>query len=266
MAGVEIEPADTITVLGVIIDPQLTWSDQAACAVRKTHNAIHAVHRAARHMSAADRGDLMAAIALPYLDYCQVPMVGATSAATALYRGAYYRAARVAARQLKWRPGLREEQWRTAPALVKLRRWTTWERRRAAERAAAVSTIWHREHPRALRQWLPSAPTAVRTERLPQVRPMLHPTRAFGDKMFAVWAPRVATQVLRGTVLSGLPDVERPTPAKAVPEQRGAPSDEWAAQRRAYHAEVVALFRVQTRFHIPAGGSAGWLQAVQHSA
>eukprot|EP00660_Eupelagonema_oceanica_P013114 gene13114-biopygen17663 len=252
MNGTHIEPAETIRILGVLLDEQLTWEAHAADAARRAHNAIHAVHRTARHLPTRDRGDLMAALALPYLDYCQVPMVLPSAAATATFKKAYNRAARVAARQWRWRPGLPEERWRTAPALARLHRWTTWERRRAADRAAAVCKLWHRRQPQSLCRWLPDSPTDPPRGRVPGLRQVIHPRTVFGGNMFASWAPRIATQVLRGTVLNGLPGVDRPQRPR-TDKPHAAPPDEWATQRQAYHREVTAwrgqAFSTQSVIH-----------------
>eukprot|EP00660_Eupelagonema_oceanica_P007785 gene7785-biopygen32401 len=259
MDGIVVEPSDSIKILGVLLDGDLTWEPQAAEAARRTHNAIHAVLRAARHLPVVDRGQLMAAMALPYVDYCQVAMVLPSSTATRTFRGAYNRAARVAARQQRWRPGLKDERWRTEPALARLRRWTTWERRRAAERAAAVCKIWHSDYPQALRKWLPDSPSAARTERVPWVRPLVCPRTEMGLHMFAAWAPEVATKVLNGSVLDGLPDVPReapPTSPRRVIHR--APSDEWARQRHAFHSTVVERFWSFPGFTLPAGDAAVW--------
>eukprot|EP00660_Eupelagonema_oceanica_P009209 gene9209-13390_t len=174
-----------------------------------------------------------------------------SASACGLFRRAYNRAARVAARQLRWRPGLREDQYRTMPALSKLRKWTTWERRRAAERAAAVSTIWHRDVPRSLRAMLRGAPEDVQRRRVPTVRPLMHARTAFGERMFGVWAPRVLEAVLRGSVLAGLPAVPASQTPTLAAVHHQPPSDEWAAQRRAYQAEVVHRYQGWRGFALP---------------
>eukprot|EP00660_Eupelagonema_oceanica_P014342 gene14342-11174_t len=258
MAGTQINPSAVVQVLGVLIDEQLTWEPQATEAARRSRNAVHAMHRAARHLPTRARGDLTAALALPYLDYCQLPMVQLSAAADRTFQKAYNYAARVAARQLRWRPGLPEEQWSTGPALKRLHRWTTWPRRRAAERAATVCAIWHREHPRSLRKWLPDPPTEPLRGRVPQIRPLLRPRSDMGEKMFAYWAPVIATKAVMGTVLHGLPDVKRsPRSTKNTPHM-ARPSDEWATQRIAYHREVVGLYAGWGRYELPPRSSSAW--------
>eukprot|EP00660_Eupelagonema_oceanica_P015950 gene15950-8240_t len=102
----------------------------------------------------------------------------------------------------------------------------------------------------------------ARAARVTLVRPLLHPRSRFSEKMFAAWAPRVATAVLRGAVLADLPDVPRPPPERGQVAPHAAPVDEWAAQRRAYHAELVDTFSQSARFCVPAGDAAAWAEAL----
>eukprot|EP00660_Eupelagonema_oceanica_P001151 gene1151-21247_t len=159
MAGVVIEPSPTINVLGVVIDAQLTWEQQAAIAARRARNAMHAVHRATRHMPRDDRALLMASMAHPYLDYCQSALAQPSARAKAVLRRMYERTARVAARLAPEQvTGGGRRIWRTRPAFYHLRRWPTWDRRRAATQAAWAMSIWHRQRPLALRELLRGTP------------------------------------------------------------------------------------------------------------
>eukprot|EP00666_Eupelagonemidae_sp_cell4sb_P010465 gene10465-22480_t len=93
---------------------------------------------------------------------------------------------------------------RSVRALRKLP-WTTWERRRAAMQAAAVSKIWHHGEPRVLSSRLRLRPEQQVMQRRVAV-PIARARLQFREKMFGRWAPRVLTRVLRGEVLQGLPD------------------------------------------------------------
>eukprot|EP00660_Eupelagonema_oceanica_P005574 gene5574-2849_t len=247
MAGTRVEPTQTIVVLGVTVDAQRTWEPHAQVAARRARNAMHAVHRAARRLPRADRSWLMAAMAHPYLDYAQVAMAHQSAKAEAIFRAAYNRTARVAARLAPEPAGAGGGRriWRSRPAFYELRRWPTWERRCAAARAAWAMQVWHRQHPRELRCLLrgePQSPQPGRPQRVPMMRPLVQPrSKIFGPKMFAVWAPRVITRVLQGSVFEGLPDLPR---KPATPRRGGGqpPSDEYVLQRRAFHESVLAQY------------------------
>eukprot|EP00660_Eupelagonema_oceanica_P017737 gene17737-biopygen2720 len=127
-----------------------------------------------------------------------------------------------------------------------------------------VPTVgYEQQGPVVLLDAMPDSPTAPRLERVPTIKTLLHPRTQFGVKMFAAWAPKVATAVLRGTVLDGLPDVHRrsPSPPPVTVNAPRAASDEWDAQRRTYHCEVVAKFAAWPEFVLPPGSSPGWRSA-----
>eukprot|EP00660_Eupelagonema_oceanica_P019035 gene19035-biopygen8430 len=259
MAGTSIRPSETIKILGVLLDPQLSWVAHAGVAANKSRNAAMAVYRAARHLSIADRATLMAALAHPYLDYCQTPMVYPSAAASKCFVRAYNLSARLAARLPPDMAIGRKRIWRTKSAQRKLP-WTTWDRRRAAHRAAEVSKIWHSDEPEQLRTLLAGDPSAQVTARVPRVRATMHPRLCIGEKAFAAWAPRVLTEVLHGTVLKELPDVRRSqnstsrnstsqnSTGEVAVSRSFRPGDEFEAQRRAYHGEVIARFHRVRQF------------------
>eukprot|EP00660_Eupelagonema_oceanica_P019326 gene19326-biopygen6145 len=139
--------------------------------------------------------------------------------------------------------------WRTTPALKEVR-WTTWERRRAAQRAADVSGIWHDGQADELRALLPSSPSEQVRNRKPYYRSVLPARSVFGKKAFSAWAPQVLTAVIRGTVLDGLPAVPLPPPPEKPACVSARPADEYEAQRVAYHSEVVERFRHVQKFQI----------------
>eukprot|EP00666_Eupelagonemidae_sp_cell4sb_P003488 gene3488-1696_t len=89
----------------------------------------------------------------------------------------------------------------------------------------------------------------------PQLAWDAHAAVAFGKKQFAWWAPSCITAMLRGDVLRGLQDVDRPAPPpRPPPSPRQQPSDEFAAQRAAYHAEVVRTYqRGGPEYSVPTG-------------
>eukprot|EP00663_Eupelagonemidae_sp_cell21sb_P004939 gene4939-6571_t len=74
MAKASLTPGDTIKVLGVLLDPQLTWEAHNIVAANRARGAMHAVHRAARYLPAKDRATLMEAVSLPYIDYAQAAL------------------------------------------------------------------------------------------------------------------------------------------------------------------------------------------------
>eukprot|EP00663_Eupelagonemidae_sp_cell21sb_P008597 gene8597-4072_t len=229
MASVDIPPAETMRVLGAVLDPQVTWEPHAAAAASRTRRAALAVWRAARFLPRPDRARLMEMLALPYLDYAQLPMVHAAASSLTAQRRAYNFTARIAAAQKHSRP-----------ALAKLR-WPCYERRRAAQRAAEVSALWHSQEPRRLRALLPGSPDDQIVSRRARLPPQ--PVRtAFGQKCLAHWGPVVLSQITDGTVFNGLPEpsAQPPAPKRAEKTQPQAPSDEHQAQRAAYQAEAMA--------------------------
>eukprot|EP00660_Eupelagonema_oceanica_P018094 gene18094-14812_t len=187
-------------------------------------------------------------------------MAHPSARAERMLRQVYERAARVAAALPPEAVKGRKRIWRTRPALYVLPDWATWERRRTASRAAWAMTIWHRQHPRALRKLLlgePTEPQPGRPQRVPLLRPVVQSrSKVFGPKMFAQWAPKVITQVLQGVLLKEMPDVPRAPPDKS-PTAGGQqpPADEYRLQRLAYHAEVTALY-AKREFLLPADTAA----------
>eukprot|EP00663_Eupelagonemidae_sp_cell21sb_P001089 gene1089-6108_t len=240
MAGATITPAATIRILGVLLDPQLTWEAHSIATATKARNAVHAVRRAARFLPREDRALLMEAMALPYVDYAQTALSQPSKRAQGHLRRAYNRAARVAACK-----------WRTRPALFQLR-WASFARRRAAQRASGVAALWHRPMP-----WqtglLPGSPGDVLTSRRSRYlpRPVLS---AFGAKMLSHWGPAVLSQISDNTVFDGIPEQpERPPTPKQTgqPPPPPVPSDEYTAQRRAFQAEAVASFGMYHEISLP---------------
>eukprot|EP00660_Eupelagonema_oceanica_P019759 gene19759-biopygen2698 len=236
----KIRPSETIKVLGVLIDERLSWEDQAAAAARKALNAARTVKSAARYLRfRRDRGRFMRALAHPHLDYCQTALAGPTAAAVSFYVRAYHRTARIAARTE-----------RSEPALQRLE-WPTWERRRAAARAAFATKVWHEREPAALRDLLPEAP------RLPEegmhTRAMLRgemqepqPNLVLGCKAFRIWAPRVINQVSGSVVFEDCapqPEISRHSqpkePRGGRPAQGPADTDvEYGVPPRRWDATV----------------------------
>eukprot|EP00660_Eupelagonema_oceanica_P019738 gene19738-biopygen4054 len=93
---------------------------------------------------------------------------------------------------------------RSAPAFAKLG-WPSWERRRAAARAAFVAKVHEEGEPPSLKELLPPPladglegmlPSAARRGEL--VEPA--PRTAAGEQAFSVWAPRVVNQIINDNV------------------------------------------------------------------
>eukprot|EP00660_Eupelagonema_oceanica_P019463 gene19463-biopygen6390 len=144
MAGQKVERRSVIKVLGVLLDDRLSWEQHNAAAAGRAINAARTVKRACRYIRGyKDRGQFLRALAHPHLDYCQSALVAGTAQAEQVVRRAYNRTARIAVMSE-----------RSAPALAKLR-WPSWERRRAAARAAFTQKIWVEGEPPSLRELLP---------------------------------------------------------------------------------------------------------------
>ncbi len=247
MAGEEIAPRDVIKILGCTLDPDLAWDAHAAVATSRAHGAVNSVCRAARHLSARDRGRLMVALAHPHLDYCQTAIAAPSHHAGDIFRRAYNHSARRAVRP--WEPWCRSPRslagrQRTDPALARLR-WPTWQRRCAARRAARVSQLWHAEEPVALCSALHEAcgrPSDMVVGRRP-LRALPQPRTQFGRKAFSLWAPQVLQAVLTNAVLADTPGIPRPPrpvrAARSVPPQ----ADEHKLERDAFLAAVTEYYQ-----------------------
>eukprot|EP00666_Eupelagonemidae_sp_cell4sb_P017820 gene17820-biopygen38860 len=137
LAGMAVKPAETIKILGVLLDQQMTWEPHAAAAAGRADSALHQIRRNARWLTTKERAHLAQALALPHLDYCQSALASPTKSATETLTRAYNRAARVSARME--RKGFRRRAplptERSEPAL-RTTKWPTWARRRVATAAA----------------------------------------------------------------------------------------------------------------------------------
>eukprot|EP00660_Eupelagonema_oceanica_P019637 gene19637-biopygen19147 len=182
----------------------------------------------------------MRALAHPYLDYGQSALQHPTKAAESFLTRAYHRTARIAARTE-----------RSEPALRKLG-WCTWERRRAACRAAFAAKVWYEGEPAALRELLPEPPqlptdgmhtrAALRGE---LQEPMCN--IALGRKAFCNWGPTVLNQVLRSNVFEDCAPQQAKTKHKKPKKPQGdapahRPSDADVVVRRTYYAELAQKF------------------------
>ena len=124
MSGTQLAPTGSIKILGVLLDASLTWEIQAEAANVRSRNACYAVQNAARHLNIADRSRLLAALALPPLDYCRLATSRPSVAAADVWRRAYHRAARIGAGtqlSLRARVRLNFPQW--ASSSTALARW-----------------------------------------------------------------------------------------------------------------------------------------------
>eukprot|EP00660_Eupelagonema_oceanica_P019370 gene19370-biopygen8999 len=160
-----------------------------------------------------------------------------TKAAESFLTRAYHRTARTAARTE-----------RSEPALRKLG-WSTWERRRAACRAAFVAKVWHEGEPAALRELLPEPPqlptdgmhtrAALRGE---VQEPMCN--IALGRKAFSNWGPTELNQVLRNEVFEGC----APQQAK---QKRGMPKVPQGSVPAHGPSDIDVVVRQQISAHCP---------------
>eukprot|EP00666_Eupelagonemidae_sp_cell4sb_P017941 gene17941-biopygen15473 len=239
LAGKVVKPADAIKILGVLLDPHMTWEAHAAAAAVRADGALHQIRRNARWLTTKERAHLAQALALPHLDYCQTALASPTKLAAAMLRRAYNRAARMSARMERkgFRPRAPLPTERSEPAL-RATQWPTWERRRVATAAALACSIWYSKQPPSLYAKLPTAVIHGATRsagcRLPLIGTRL---KLAQRKAFSVWARGVISKVLNGDTFAGCsPDIDRPCPAPPPQSQRQySPPDEDVQLRRSYY-------------------------------
>lgn len=262
MNGKKIKATPTITVLGAVIDDELSWAPQATAAARRADAATHQVARAASQLQVSVRAQLLRSLALPHLDLYQSALAAPSPEATNILRQAYNRAARVA----KWGGGALHF---TARGIVgdgtfdptKLRRsadarrtigWIEWEQRRAAAAARFAARVQQHQQPQLLAAMLHDSPTGLTEPGL---------DRGQGNADFAYWAPRMLNAVDTSTaaifeINNVTPPYQREPP---VPVSRGtAPSDEYALQKAAWYAELKAEFGDEKEFRSPDGAIQVW--------
>eukprot|EP00660_Eupelagonema_oceanica_P019624 gene19624-biopygen16362 len=161
---------------------------------------------------------------------------------------------------------------RSAPAFAKLG-WPTWGRRRAAARAAFVAKVHEEGEPPSLKELLPPPLADGQEGMLPSVARRGElvepaPRTAAGEQAFSVWAPRVVNQIINDNVFEDCSSDEEQQHSSikgggdgsAAPDRSVAPSDEFAAQRKTYYAELIE--KAHFPMSAPAGGAgtAGWGQ------
>eukprot|EP00666_Eupelagonemidae_sp_cell4sb_P008885 gene8885-biopygen29954 len=254
LAEQKLRPAKVIQILGVLLDPDLSWAPHAAAAAGRADGATAAIRRNARWLSVRDRTFLAQALAIPHLDYCQPAMEGASIAAASALQRAYHRAARMACRMERkgFRPRAPLPTERSEPAL-RLTGWPTWPRRRRADAAATACRIWYSGTPPVLRALLPGLIQGSRTRSARRRLPLQAHTRVIARKAFSLWARWTINYVLSGNTFKGCPlDIHRPAPERAARRGR-PPPDENHAERRNFYALIQDRFRT-IREHNTADG------------
>eukprot|EP00660_Eupelagonema_oceanica_P019559 gene19559-biopygen27315 len=244
MGGQEIFPKQVIKVLGVKLDDRLSWEQHNAAAAGRATAIARNVKRACRYIGGAkERARLYKALCHPHLDYCQTALAAPTATANASLEKAYNRTARMAV-------GAK----RSTPALTKLG-WRSWERRRTAVRAAFVAKVREEGEPAVLNKLFPP-PLAEKQEgmlsRAARRGELVEPASrtAAGEKAFSIWAPRVVNQILSDDVFEDCSSEEEQEQLSGgeigggseARVHRVAPSDEFAAQRKTYYAELIEKF------------------------
>eukprot|EP00666_Eupelagonemidae_sp_cell4sb_P017802 gene17802-biopygen18929 len=226
LAQQKLRLAKAIKILGVLIDSGLTWAPHAAAAAGHADGATAAIRRNAGWLSVKDRVFLARALSLPYIDYCQTAMEGASASAINSLQRAYHRAARMACR-MERHSFRRRGPVATERSEAALRRtgWPTWPRRRRAA-AAAVQDLVH--------------------------------THVVARKAFTVWARGMVNRVLAGNTFEGCsPDISRPE-AERAPRSGRPPPDEDLQERRHFYSLIQDKYRAVREHSTPDGRVIAW--------
>eukprot|EP00666_Eupelagonemidae_sp_cell4sb_P001473 gene1473-biopygen21557 len=259
LAQQKLRPAKAIQILGVLIDPGLTWAPHAAAAAGRADGATAAIRRNAGWLSVKDRMFLARALSLPYIDYCQTAMEGASTAAINSLQRAYHRAARMACR-MERHSFRRRAPVATERSEAALRRtgWPTWPRRRRAAAAAMACKIWYSGEPPTLRACLPGLIQGSSTRSAGRRLPLKAHTHVVARKAFSVWARLLINRVLAGSTFAGCPpDISRPD-ADRAPRSGHAPPDEDLQERRNFYALIQDKYRTVREHSTPDGRAIAW--------
>jgi ribonuclease HI len=232
MDGHEIEPSQTMKVLGVTLDNRLSWEQHNAKAAGKASGVARSVARGTKFLPVSDRAILIQALAHPYLDYCQTALACPNARAQDRIRRAYNRTARIAARLPRSEPA-RERT-----------KWPEWEQRREAAKEQMASRVFCRGEPECLRELLPEEDNRKMgiTRSCTRGEIDLHQTALMiGRKAFRYWAPEAYNKVCSKVATRPEPKAERKKDCKNCKQ----PEDCEAKQRAAYYAHLEHKYKGQ---------------------
>eukprot|EP00666_Eupelagonemidae_sp_cell4sb_P018095 gene18095-biopygen18637 len=174
-----IKPAETIKVLGVLLDDRLSWEVHNAAAAGKASGIARSVARGTNFLRASDRASLIQALAHPHLDYCQTALAHPSAAARKSIERGYNRTARIAARMP-----------RSEPARKRLG-WLASEERRSVASEIMAAKVWNTGEPKCLRELLPEEDRrrtgTSRADKRGEIE--CCPAGRIGKKAFSNWAP-----------------------------------------------------------------------------
>jgi ribonuclease HI len=205
ISGVEVPNTETIKVLGVLLDANLTWEPHARATAASASALARNVRDSLKGLPHGDVASLMAMIVHPVLDYGLNALALPSARAVEHLRRAYNRTARFATGNSRSEPA-RE-----------LLNWPSREDRRQALLKCFVMRVWEDGLPASLRSLLPpaddpaSAGLPSRLKQMGFVRSR-QALRAVGGKAFSCWAPGVVTSVLSTEPVLSPP----PTPSVAA--------------------------------------------------
>jgi ribonuclease HI len=223
MDGHEIEPTETMKVLGVTLDNRLSWEQHNAKAAGKASGVARSVARGTKYLPVSDRAILIQALAHPYLDYCQTALAYPNARASDRMRRAYNRTARIAARLPRSEPA---RNWA---------KWPEWEQRRAAASEQMASRVFCRGQPECLRELLPEEDNRktgiTRASKRGEID-LYQTSLNIGRKAFRYWAPEAYNNVCNKVVTRPEPKEERAEQCK----EGKAPEDCDAKERAGYYA------------------------------
>jgi ribonuclease HI len=236
MDGKEIEPAETMKLLGVTLDRRLSWEVHNAKAAGKASGIARAVARGAKILKTADRAALIRSLAHPHLDYCQAALAHPSAAALNSIRRAYNRTARIAAR-LPRKSGMSER------ARKKLD-WPEWLEKVEAVCEALAASVWSKGEPECLRSLMPETDSretgvtrADRRGELPE--PIVGRT---GRKAFRSWAPEAHNRTCKKTGTRQPPEEQQESGDK---KPCNAPPDSDAIERAGYYGYLEDKYKDQ---------------------